>query len=239
VEANRDLNDPMTYQYAVNFSHLVGADTRLTIEAYYKMYHHFPINPVRPSICLLDSVIGGLDYGENALVDSGKARAYGMEFVMQKKLKEKVYGMISASWFRSQYRDLEGKWRNRLFDNQYIFSVQGGYKPNKKWEFSMRWIIAGGLPYTPFDPEASQAENTGIFDKERINSQRLPAYHSLNLRFDKRFYFSASNLTLYLSVWNAYNRKNAASYFWNEVENKPDYSYQFSILPVLGMEYEF
>ena len=238
-EANRDLNDPMTYQYTVNFNHLLSADTRLTIEAYYKMYHHFPIDPGQSSICLLDDVFGWRQYGNISLVDKGKARAYGVEFVLQKKLKEKVYGMISGSLFRAQYRDLEGKWRNRLFDNQYIFSLQGGYKPNKIWEFSIRWIIAGGLPYTPLDLEASQAENTGIFDSQRINSQRLPAYHSLNLRVDKRFYFSGSNLTLYFSVWNAYNRRNIAGYFWNEIENKPDYSYQFSILPVLGVEYEF
>jgi hypothetical protein len=238
-KTNRDMNDPLVYQYAVNFIHLMGADTRLTIEAYYKNYHYFPIDPVRPSICLLDTVIGGLHYGDSALVDSGKARSYGIEFVLQKKLKEKIYGTVSGSWFRSQYRDLEGKWRNRLFDNRYIFSLQGGYKANKKWEFSARWIIAGGLPYTPFDMEASHTENTGIFDTERINTQRLPAYHSLNLRVDKRFYFSGSNLTIYISVWNAYNRQNVASYFWNEIENIPDYSYQFSILPVLGVEYEF
>lgn len=238
-KANRDVKDPLAYQYAVNFIHLLGADTRLTIEAYYKTYHHFPIDPIRPSICLLDNVIGGLHYGDSALVDSGKARSYGVELVLQKKLKEKVYGMISGSWFRSQYRDLEGQWRNRLYDNRYIFSLQGGYRANKKWEFSARWIIAGGLPCTPFDLESSYTENTGIFEKERINSQRLPAYHSLNLRVDKRVYFSGSNLTIYLSIWNAYNRQNVASYFWNEIENKPDYSYQFSILPVLGVEYEF
>jgi hypothetical protein len=238
-EKNRDLNDPLNYQYTVNFNHLLSVDTRLTIEGYYKMYHHFPTNPDQSYICLLDDVYGWSQYNDISLVDKGKARAYGVEFVLQKKLKEKVYGMISASWFRAQYCDLEGNWRNRLFDNQYLFSIQGGYKPNKKWEFSMRWIIAGGVPYTPFNLEASKIENTGIFDIERINTQRLPAYHSLNLRIDKRFYFSGSNLTLYISVWNAYNHQNIAAYYWNEIENQPDYLYQFSILPVLGVEYEF
>ena len=48
-----------------------------------------------------------------------------------------------------------------------------------------------------------------------------------------------SNLILYLSLWNAYNRKNVATYYWNEIENKPDFTYQFRMLPVLGVEYEF
>ena len=51
----------------------------------------------------------------------------------------------------------------------------------------------------------------------RINEARYPDYHSLNLRFDRRFYFSGSNLVLYVSAWNVYDRKNVASYFWNEI----------------------
>jgi len=238
-EANRNLEDPMTYQYTVNLSHLLRSDTRLTIEAYYKFYRYFPVDPAQPTICLLDEIFSWSKYGDTALVDSGKAQAYGIEFILQKKMKEKFYGMISGSLSRTRYKDINGIWHDRLFDNRYIFSVQGGYKPNKKWEFSVRWIIAGGLPYTPFDVEASQEVNSGIFDNSRINAERLPAYHNLNLRFDKRIYFRGSNLTLYFSVWNAYNRKNVAGYFWNETENKADYSYQFSILPILGIEYEF
>jgi outer membrane receptor protein involved in Fe transport len=238
-EANKDLNDPMVYQYSLGLNHLVNDNTRLTIEAYYKSYHHFPINPTQPSLCLLDDLFGGSMFGDIPFVDNGKARSYGIELVLQKKLKQKIYGMISGSLFRTQYRDLEGIWRSRVFDNQYIFSVQGGYKPNKKWDFSLRWIIAGGMPYTPFDLETSEALNTGIFDTTRINAERMPAYHSLNLRFDRRYYFSGSNLTFYFSVWNAYNRKNAASYYWNEIKNKPDFMYQFNLLPVIGLEYEF
>jgi hypothetical protein len=236
---NRECKDPMTYQYSAGFSHLISPSTRFTVEAYYKDYRNFPVDPARPSLCLLDTVFGNSFYGANALVDTGRACSYGVEVVLQKKLKEKIYGMISGAWFRARYRDLDGTWHDRLYDNKYVFSVQGGYKPNRTWEFSIRWVIAGGLPYTPFDNEASTAAGMGIYDATRINEERLPAYHGLNLRADKRFHFSGSNLILYFSLWNAYNRKNVASYYWNEIENKPDYTYQFSTLPVLGVEYEF
>lgn len=56
---------------------------------------------------------------------------------------------------------------------------------------------------------------------------------------DRRFYFDRSNLTLFLSVWNAYNRKNIAQYFWNEFERKIEERYQWSVVPVGGLEYEF
>lgn len=238
-EANKALRPLEARQYSLSFSHLFGASTRLTVEGYHKEYRYFPVDPAQPSVCLSDDIFGGSVFSGGAVTDGGKARSYGVEFVLQKKLKEKIYGMISGSYSRVRYRGLDNVWRNRVFDNQYIFAVQGGYKPNKKWEFSLRWTIAGGVPYTPFDIAASELANSGIYDETRINEARLPAYHSLNLRFDRRYYFSGSNLTFYLSVWNAYNRKNVANYFWNEIESKPDFANQFSILPVFGLEYEF
>lgn len=52
-------------------------------------------------------------------------------------------------------------------------------------------------------------------------------------------YFKHLNVTAYMSVWNLYVRKNIASYYWNEIENKADQSYQRSILPAGGIEVEF
>ena len=72
-----------------------------------------------------------------------------------------------------------------------------------------------------------------------MNSKRLPDYHSLNVRVDKRFYFSGSNLILYLSVWNAYGRENISQFVWNQDEKKVDKQLQWSTLPVLGLEFEF
>ena len=61
----------------------------------------------------------------------------------------------------------------------------------------------------------------------------------LNVRGDRRFNFSGSNMIVFLSIWNAYNRKNVANYYWNEHEKKPDEILQWSSLPIFGIEYEF
>jgi hypothetical protein len=173
------------------------------------------------------------------LRDDGKARSYGVEMTLQKKLRSGLYGLVSGAWFRSQYEDLKGVWRNRSFDNQVVLSAEGGYKPNEKWEYSLRWVFAGGAPYTPLDLEASQEINRSVYDQLRVNDVRYPSYHSLNLRVDRRFNFTNSNLIVYLSVWNAYNRSNVASYFWNEHEKKQDELLQWSLLPIFGCEFEF
>ena len=72
-----------------------------------------------------------------------------------------------------------------------------------------------------------------------MNAERLPDYHSLNIRFDRRFNFRTSNLIFYMSIWNVYGRENIASTYWNEIDNEPDQFKQWGTLPVIGLEFEF
>ena len=159
--------------------------------------------------------------------------------MIQKKLAKDFYGLASATFFRSRYKGGDQVWRNRNYDNRVAFSFEGGYKLNRKWELSLRWIYAGGVPYTPFDFEKSKANHRAVYDEAQINEVRYPDYHSMNLRFDRRFNFSNSNLVFYLSAWNVYNRNNIANYFWNDKEQKQDQVYQWQLLPIFGLEFEF
>jgi outer membrane receptor for ferrienterochelin and colicin len=236
----KKLKTPVAYHFVFGVHYLVTENTKLSLEIYDKEYNNFPLDPIQPSLFIFDEVFyGGYFSNHEKLVDSGRARSYGIEFMIQKKLARKIYGLISASYFRALYRDLNGIWRNRVYDNKYILNIEGGYKLNKYWEFSLKWNYAGGTPHTPFDIEKSHAINNGIFDWSRINAERLPPYHTLNIRMDKRFYFSSTNLIIYLSIWNLYNRRNIFSYYWNTIERKPAKVYGWGILPILGIEFEF
>ncbi|MBI2841483.1 MAG: TonB-dependent receptor [Acidobacteria bacterium] len=234
-----ELADPLAYHYIIGFSRLLSDNTKLTVEAYDKEYRNLPVDPTQPTLFVFDDLYGWSFPLRDNLSDAGLARSRGIEFIIQKKLKARFYGMVSGSWSTSRYRASDAVWRNRQFDNRYILSVEGGYKRSRNWEYSLRWILAGGRPYTPFDLDASRAANAEILDVGKTNGARMPAYHSLNIRFDRRFYFGGSNLTLYLSVWNTYNRKNVADYFWNNNDNEPGTRYQWSVVPVGGIEYEF
>lgn len=240
-QQNKDLKDPMAVQYVVGINRLLTENTKLTLEAYDKEYSNFPLDPSTPSLFVIDEIAYryGFYFIHEPLTDKGKAYTRGVELTLQKKLEQNVYGLISGSWFRSRYQGSDDVWRDRIFDNKFTFSAEGGYKPNNKWEFSLRWIYAGGVPYTPYDLQASEFINRGVVDSTKVNADRYPAYHSLNLRCDRRFNFKGSNLVLYASVWNAYNRKNVGAYYWNEIDRKQDSINQWGLLPVLGMEYEF
>jgi hypothetical protein len=235
------LHDMRSDHIVFGVSQLLTESTRLTLEAYQKTYQNFPMDPTQPGFFIIDELF--YNYGfftqHEKLTDSGKAWSKGVEIILQKKLATDFYGMISGSYFRARYQNFEGIWRDRIYDNRLVFNIEGGYKPNNEWEFSMRWIFAGGIPFTPFDMSLSSEYNKGILDEKNINGGRHTNYHSLNIRCDRRFHFTSSNIVIYLSVWNTYNRKNVASFYWNTRENQPDTMYQWGLLPIFGVEYEF
>lgn len=233
------LQDPIAYHYVAGMDYLLTPETKLTFEGYYKKYDNFPMDPAQPMLFLADElsfqrIVGIFE----ELSDKGLAESYGIELTLQKKLAREFYGLMGGSLFRARYRGLDGMWRDRIFDNKYLFSVEGGYKPNNKWEYSIRWIFAGGSPYSPIDPAASELAGRTVVSRDKVNEVRMDPYHSLNLRVDRRYHFSHTNLIVYFSVWNVYNRKNVSMYYWNVPDRKIDKEFQWSTLPVIGFELE-
>lgn len=236
----RNLKTPRADHYVLAYNHLLTESTKLTMEVYDKEYRDFPMDPSQPSQFIFDQVVVEQIFLTHAdLISTGKAQSYGVELTVQKKMAEGIYGLIAGSYYRSNYTGLDGKRYDRIYDNKFNFALEGGYKLDEKWEFSLRWLYAGGAPFTPFDEQASLASHKGVFDARKINAARLPDFHSLNIRVDKRYYFHSTTLTVYLSIWNAYGRRNISSYSWNEVQDEIMAEEMWGMLPVFGIKYEF
>ena len=234
------LCDPVATHYVLGFQRLFSEDTRLVVEAYLKAYSRFPFDPGQPGYFILDGLGSEQDlYSFISLQSGALARSRGIEVTLQKRLAMGLYGIVSGSYSRSSYRSPGEPFRNRIFDNRVIVGIEGGYRFDERWEASLRWDFAGGRPFTPLDVEASAEFNRSILDESRINAERLPAFHTLNVRVDRRFNFSDTALVTYASIWNAYNRRNVAAVYWNGVEHREDRIYQWGIMPVVGLEYEF
>jgi outer membrane receptor for ferrienterochelin and colicin len=238
--AFKELDDMAAYHIVLGLDRLILEDTRLSLEIYQKVYSHCPLDPEQGALFVLDENIYNqfYSYREN-LVAVGKAKSSGIELMLQKKLSGQLYGFLSGSYYRATYRDLDGIWRNRITDNRYLFAAEIGYKPSPEWEFNVRWSYAGGIPYTPYDQQASQNARSGIYDTSEITGQRLPAYSCLNVRVDKRFYFQGSNLIVYLSIWNLLDRENVSYHYWDEYAGSAGNYTQWPRLPVFGFEFEF
>lgn len=238
-DANRDLAHLQARHLIVGVDYLLTPDTKLTIEAYDKQYRDMPELADGNTLADPGYVLDNRGDFAGALASTGSASSRGLDVMVQKKLAEKVYGLASVSFFRSRYTDYRGIERSRSFDTRTLFNVIGGYKPNDKWEMSVRWSYAGGRPTTPLDEAASRSLGDAVLDVAQFHAERLPAYHSLFVRADRRFNFRAANLVTYVSLWNAYSRANVDELYWNVAEDRVDERNQFSLLPIMGLEFEF
>jgi hypothetical protein len=71
----------------------------------------------------------------------------------------------------------------------------------------------GGAPYTPYNEDFSALREVwditgqGVPDYSNYNGSRLRAFHQLDIRVDKQYYFSRWTLMFYVDIQNVYNHK--------------------------------
>ena len=237
--ANQQLENPRADHYVVGLRHLLTPNTLFSLEGYLKEYSQLPFDPDDPTFPVIDSSAGFGSPVPGRLVGGGKATSQGFEALVQKKLAQSLYGTLSYGYSVSKYTDLLGKERNRTFDNRHLASVILGYRASDRLEYSVRWRYAGGRPDTPFDKDRSETMRTGIIDPLRVNEDRLPAYHRLDLRVDYRKQYESFNLVSFFSLLNAYNRANVWDKYWDEDDNAEGTIEQWAFIPIGGFELEF
>ena len=227
-------------QFVLGFDHRITADALLKVEAFYKDYNNYPTSTIRPYLVLANTGAGfaGSDdnfssFGLEPLVDAGFGKARGVELSLQKKLSDiPYYGILSLTYSKSDYTSLDGIERSGSYDQNWIFNLSGGYKFNEFWEVSSKFRFASGKPYTPYNSDGTQ----NIAD---YNTRRIKSAHSLDIRVDKRWYFSGWTLITYIDIQNIYNQNNQSGIRWDRREMRTDESSSIGILPSIGVSAEF
>ncbi|MCX4245057.1 energy transducer TonB [Paraliomyxa miuraensis] len=171
----------------------------------------------------------------------GLGRIYGGELFVRKALTRNVFGWLSYTLSRSERRpDPDEDWRLFDLDQTHILTLIGVYRLPKGWQVGARFRLVSGNPYTPVVGATYDASGGGYIPLAGpYNSARVPAFHQLDLRVDKRFTWKRVVLTTYLDVQNVYNRQNAEfvnyAYDYSAQSNIPS----LPIIPSLGLKLEY
>lgn len=251
--------------YVAGFEYLPKNTTRFTVEGFYKGYSNYPVSIV-DGISLANK---GTDFGaigNEAIASSGIGRAYGIELFAQQKLTDKLFGVFSYTLYRSEFTGLNNKYVAASWDNRQLISMTAGYKLPRNWEIGLKFRYQGAAPYTPYDEVASRANfltlGTGIFDYAKINSGRLKAFNSGDLRIDKKWNKKKTTIDFFLDITNFYAavsesadtytfKRNAANTSFVTSDGKPLQlngsnavamylkNVQTSFLPNIGLIIEF
>jgi hypothetical protein len=252
---------------AVN--HLIGGfefrpnrNSQITIEGFAKMYDHYPYS-VADGISLANK---GDDYGavgDEAVTSTSKGKAVGAEFLYRLKTDKGLVMNLAYTYVRSEFKSPGGNYIPSTWDSKHLLTLTASRPFGKNWNAGLRWRFVGGLPYTPYDLEKSalkaiwDVQNQAVSDYSRLNDARLDAFHQLDLRIDKAYYFSKWTLKLYFDIQNAYNFQSSQPDMILRTENA-DGSYQTvneggvekyvlrgvkntsgTVLPTIGVQFEF
>ena len=234
-------------QYALGyFKDFRNNFLNFSVEAYYKTIDN-----------RIDYIDGANLIGNNnieTVILSGEARAYGLEFLLQ-KTTGKFTGLLAYTLSKSEQRTLggtaggpginNGDWYNTAYDRTHDFSVTGAYKFTKKWMFSANFVFQTGRPVT-YPNGQYQYEGLSISSYTERNANRLPAYHRLDVSAIYKPNRKPTNKwkgEFVFGIYNVYNRMNAASITFGQNretgENEATRTAIFGIVPSVTYNFKF
>jgi hypothetical protein len=156
-------------------------------------------------------------------------------------MSERWFGWVAYTLLWAERKDQAGQaWRPFDWDQRHILTAVASVQLPDHWELSTRFRLVSGNPTTAlassvYDEKADAYQG----NSSAYNADRLPAFHQLDLRVDKRWVLNRWMFNLYLDVQNVYNRRNAEGVVYNY-----DYSQQMiqgglPIIPSLGLRVDF
>lgn len=215
---NNGLTNPGKYiqsnHYVAGFEFLPSSTTRFTFEGFYKGYNNYPVS-ILDKISLANKGIEFGAIGNEPIAQDGKGKAYGFEFFAQQKLTEKFFGVFSYTLYWSEFTGMDKKYQPASWDNRHLISATAGYKLPKNWELGIKFRYQGAAPYTPYDLEQSRLNyltlGSGVFDYDKVNTLRLKAFHSGDIRLDKKWNYKKTTFDFYIDIQNFYASKSTGA----------------------------
>ncbi|WP_337965367.1 TonB-dependent receptor [uncultured Flavobacterium sp.] len=183
---------------------------------------------------------------------NGKARSYGMELSLRKNTG-RFTGWVSYTLSRAEQKTpgrtpeepgiANGDWYLSGYDKLHNLSIVGSYEYSPKWSFNGNFTLQSGQPVT-YANGYYEFGGINIPNFSLRNENRLPLFHHLDLaatytpKPDKKKGWQSYWV---FSLYNVYNRKNAASItFTTNDDTGANETRRLSIFGVVpGVSYNF
>ncbi len=202
--------------YVIGLEYNKDAKLKASLESFYKQYDNYPIS-LNEGISLASKGNDFGSVGDEALISTGKGKAYGFEVLLSAKDIHKFNFNAVFTYFVSEFTDINDKFIPSSWDNRFILNLTASRSFKYNWLISARWRWIGGSPYTPIDMAVSSQRsiwdirNQPYLDYNNYNSLRLGNYHQLDIRVDKEFSWKKVDITVYIDIQNIYNFKSEST----------------------------
>lgn len=238
--ANKDLDFTKAHHLMMTYNYAISDNVNLRIEPYFQYLFDVPV--------IADSSFSVLNrttfYVEDALVNKGKGRNYGIDITLERYLDKGLYYMLTGSVFSSKYQGGDGVWHNSRFNRNFAFNLLVG----KEWTMgrsqqntfgaNLKFTLQGGERYSPVDVEATlnRPDKETQYDETKAFSKQLSPMFvtnvTINFRMNKKkvsheFAIKSLNTTGYKEFFgHQYNIKTGEIEPYRQATSIPNISYK-------------
>jgi len=210
-------------------------------------FYKYMWDQVTPSDRVL--MISGEQVREN-VANLGLGRVFGLELLLKKESDalcpswlgmKKCFGWLSYTLSRSERKENDTiDWHVFTLDQTHILTVLFSGQWRNGWQAGFRFRLSTGIPLTPYVGgiyDSDENRYTGV--QGVLNSERLPLFHQLDLRVDKKIEFQRWSLTFYVDVQNVYYNKATEYIDYNFNYTKRRTISGLPVFPSFGVKGEF
>ncbi len=140
--------------------------------------------------------------------------AEGMEIFLRGSLGSRATWWINYA-YASTEDEIAGRRLPRLFDQRHTVNLDLDLRAGRHWRINLAGRYHTGWPTTPLTLQEAvddEGEVEYVPVLGRLNSERLPSYHRLDVRASRRWEIGSASLDLFFDVQNLYNRRNLAGF---------------------------
>ncbi len=201
-------------------------------EAFYKWLDDLPVqavgDPTDPS-------------ARTRLTNERVGRVYGVEALVRRAASERFHGWISYTLSRSERNSPYTRgWKPFQLDQTHILTAVTGLTLRRGWQAGARFRYVTGNPTHVVEEAVYDADADRYVPIPGFRRQaRLPPFHQLDLRVDKRWVWSGWTLVGYVDVQNVYSRPNAERLRYDFDYSERRYVTGLPIFPSIGVRGEF
>ena len=202
---NENLGLTRSHHISASFAQRLGENAMLKIEPYWQWLFDVPVEQGSTY-----SILNHRNFFQDrALTNEGAGRNYGIDLTLERYLKDGFYGMLTATLFKSEYRDAQGEWHHSRHDRDYITNILGGKEwmvgKTKKNVFGLngRLTLMGGDRYTPI------TEGITFEDIMKRPDKSIPEVDGLDPYSEQK----GMNIGYAFSVKYTINKKHTSHHF--------------------------
>jgi hypothetical protein len=244
VLPNKDLAFSKAHHFVIGYDYYITSNLRIKIEPYYQYLYNLPV--------IADSTWSMINYEQEltfdkVLVNQGTGTNIGIDFTLERFLKNNYYYLLTASFFDAKYTGGNGKTYNSRFNKNYVLTFLGGKEfvfdkkqgKTKILGINSRISIMGGHRILPINDELSYQEKEIYYDWSNPYQEQNPADFFLDLTINYRINKKKHSSIWTLQVKNLTGTPSNYMYQYNLKENNIENTSQTIMVPVISYKIEF